>query len=191
MRQILALAAVLAVAPLGAQQAAFHVSNYDLTLDLPETGKTIEGRAELTVVRTARADTLVLDLLDLAVKRVWLVGKPAGFTQDDAHVRVFVGGVRADTLRVALEYAGAVTDGLIVGTDGAGRWMAFGDNWPNRARHWIPSIDHPRDKATVTWRAAHTHALARIASDSGVSHDDRRGAARAVRPRQLRMRLRA
>jgi aminopeptidase N len=29
--------------------------------------------------------------------------------------------------------------------------MAFGDNWPNRARHWIPSIDHPRDKATVTW----------------------------------------
>ena len=50
-----------------------------------------------------------------------------------------------------VEYAGAVKDGLIVGTDSAGRWMAFGDNWPDRARHWIPSIDHPRDKATVTW----------------------------------------
>ena len=43
-------------------------------------------------------------------------------------------------------------DGLIVRTDSAGRWTYFGDNWPNRARHWIPSIDHPSDKATVTWR---------------------------------------
>src|ERR1019366_1007843 len=50
-----------------------------------------------------------------------------------------------------VEYGGEVKDGLIIGTDSAGRWIAFGDNWPNRARHWIPSIDHPRDKATVTW----------------------------------------
>jgi aminopeptidase N len=141
----------IAAAPLGAQQAAFHVANYNLTLDLPESGKTIEGRAELTVVRTARADTLVLDLLDLAVKHVTLAGKPAAFTQDAEHVRILVGGSRGDTVRVAVEYAGAVQDGLIIGTDSAGRWMAFGDNWPNRARHWIPSIDHPRDKATVTW----------------------------------------
>ncbi|MFI5246420.1 MAG: M1 family metallopeptidase, partial [Gemmatimonadales bacterium] len=138
-------------APLGAQQAAFHVANYDLTLDLPATGAIIEGRAELTVVRTAPADTLVLDLLDLAVSRVTIAGKPAVFTQDAGHVRILLGGSRGDTLRVAVEYAGAVRDGLIVGTDSAGRWMAFGDNWPNRARHWIPSIDHPRDKATVTW----------------------------------------
>ncbi len=164
MRLTLVLAVVLVAAPLGAQQATFHVSNYDLTLDLPDTGKTIEGRADLTVVRSvradpaeliivrsARADTLVLDLLDLRVKRVWLAGKETGFTQNALNVRMFVGGVRSDTLRVALEYAGAVTDGLIIGTDGAGRWMAFGDNWPNRARHWIPSIDHPSDKATVTW----------------------------------------
>ena len=149
MRYALILAALAATAPLGAQQAAFHVSNYDLTIDLPETGRTIEGREDLTVVRTARADTLVLDLLDLAVKRVWLVGKETGFTQDAEHVRIFVGGVRDDTLRVRVDYAGAVKDGLIIGTDSAGRWIAFGDNWPNRARHWIPSIDHPRDKATV------------------------------------------
>jgi aminopeptidase N len=45
-----------------------------------------------------------------------------------------------------------VIDGLIVRKDSLGRWTYFGDNWPNRARHWIPSIDHPSDKATVTWR---------------------------------------
>ena len=163
MRSALILAALVAAAPLGAQRARFHVSNYDLTLDLPDTGKTIEGRADLTVVRSvpdplepiivrsARLDTLILDLLDLRVKRVWLAGKETGFTQSALNVRIFVGGVRDDTLRVRVDYAGEVKDGLIVGTDGAGRWMAFGDNWPNRARHWIPSIDHPSDKATVTW----------------------------------------
>ncbi len=149
MRLILALA--LAAAPLGAQQAAFHISNYDLTIELPDTGKVIDGRADLTVVRIARADTLVLDLLDLKVKRVWLTGQPISFSQDAEHVRIFVGEMRDDTLRVRLDYGGAVMDGLIIGTDSAGRWMAFGDNWPNRARHWIPSIDHPRDKATVSW----------------------------------------
>ena len=151
MRSLFALAAALAVAPLGAQQSGFHVSNYNLTLDLPEIGKTIEGNAELTVVRKARGDTLVLDLLDLKVKTVSLGGRPAAFTQDAEHIRIPVIGARGDTLMVAVEYSGAVTDGLIVGTDSAGRWMAFGDNWPNRARHWIPSIDHPNDKATVTF----------------------------------------
>src|SRR6185503_6067169 len=58
----------------------------------------------------------------------------------------------ADTLRVAVSYHGAVDDGLIVRTDSAGRWTGFGDNGPNRGRNWIPSIDHPSDKATVTWR---------------------------------------
>jgi aminopeptidase N len=146
-----ALALLITAAPLGAQQATFHVSNYDLTLDLPSSGSSLEGRAELTVVRLARADTLVLDLLDLKVNRVTLAGKPVAFTQDEEHVRVVIAGARGDTVKVAVDYSGTVRDGLIVGTDSAGRWMAFGDNWPNRARHWIPSIDHPRDKATVTF----------------------------------------
>jgi aminopeptidase N len=57
-----------------------------------------------------------------------------------------------DSYEVEVVYGGAVTDGLIARADSAGRWTYFGDNWPNRARHWIPSIDHPSDKATVTWR---------------------------------------
>lgn len=151
MRPVLTIAALLATAPLGAQQAAFHIANYDITVDLPDTGRTIEGRAALTVVRKANADTLVLDLLDLSVNQVLLHGKPARFTQDAEHVRILVGGSRDDTLNLVVDYGGAVKDGLIIGTDSAGRWMAFGDNWPNRARHWIPSIDHPHDKSTVTW----------------------------------------
>jgi aminopeptidase N len=182
------VAALLAAVPLGAQQAAFHVAHYDLTVDLPDTGKTIEGRAELKVVRKSPADTLVLDLLDLTVKQVLLDGKPARFTQDAEHVRILVGASRDDTLKVTVDYAGAVTDGLIVGTDSAGRWMAFGDNWPNRARHWIPSIDHPHDKATVTWTVRAPSRLTVVANGSLVEQRaiaPESGAAAGAVPRTL------
>jgi aminopeptidase N len=154
MRSVAVFALLLIGSSVGAQQRPFHVVDYDLSLTLPDTGKRIEGLARLTIVRLGGADTLALDLTGPRVSRVTLAEKPAAFSQDAAHVRVYVGGDRGDrgdTLQIAVEYAGAVTDGLIIGTDSAGRWMAFGDNWPDRARHWIPSIDHPSDKATVTW----------------------------------------
>jgi aminopeptidase N len=145
------LVLLAAGASAGAQQRAFHVVDYDLALTLPESGKRIEGLAQLTIARVRRADTLALDLTGLRVSRAWHAGKQVAFSQDGEHVRLFVGDDRNDTLRVALEYAGVVTDGLIIGVDSAGRWNAFGDNFPDRARHWIPSIDEPSDKATVTW----------------------------------------
>ena len=155
MRAFLLGVLFLLAAPLGAQQRAFHVVDYDLTLDLPESGKTIEGVAVLTVRRLARADTLVLDLLDLTVQKVSVGGGAVAFRQGEGHVYVplggALGGAPGDTLRVTIAYRGVPKDGLIIGTDSAGRWMAFGDNWPNRGRHWIPSIDHPSDKSTVTW----------------------------------------
>ncbi len=33
-----------------------------------------------------------------------------------------------------------------------GSSTVFADNWPDRARQWFPSIDHPSDKATVEFR---------------------------------------
>ena len=151
MRPTHAFALILGASSLGAQQAAFHVVDYDLTIDLPDSGRTISGLATLTIQRRRATDTLVLDLVGLKVRKAWHAGKPTAFAQDAEHVRLFVGGDRNDTLRVSLEYGGDVRDGLVISTDSAGRWVAFGDNFPNRGRQWIPSIDHPRDKSTVTW----------------------------------------
>jgi aminopeptidase N len=54
-------------------------------------------------------------------------------------------------MSVRVRYDGVVTDGLIVRKDAQNRWTWFGDNWPDRARQWLPTVDHPSDKATVTW----------------------------------------
>ena len=150
----IALAVLLCASSLSAQQRrSVDVLDYDITLTLPDVGSTIDGVAVLTLRRLVRggtADTLVLDLLDLTVKGVRVGSREVTFTHTGGVVQIPL-GTTGDTARVTVTYSGAVKDGLIVSTDSAGRWMAFGDNWPNRARHWIPSVDHPSDKATVTW----------------------------------------
>ena len=152
-------------------QPAFDVSDYALTLDLPDTGSTIRGNALITVARVARADTLRLDLLDLDVQRVSVDGRDAQFTRTNDGIDIVLPARRATnaTFEVSVDYGGAVKDGLIVRQDTAGRWTYFGDNWPNRARHWIPSIDHPSDKATVTWRVRAPAARTVIANGKLVS----------------------
>ena len=142
-----------ASAQTAAYRPGFHVRHYDITLDVPDSGAKIHADATLTIERTAPRDTLVLDLLDLTVARVVVNGRGAVFRQTAESVVVVLPNAKVgDTTLVEVEYGGAVTDGLIARHDSAGRWTYFGDNWPNRARHWIPSLDHPSDKATVTWR---------------------------------------
>lgn len=127
------------------------VLDYLFTIELPDTGATIRGDATLTVRRTARVDSLVLDLHDLRVTRVLLDGRTRRFVRDDSTIRILLPRGSTGTFRVAVQYSGRVTDGLIVRRDSARRWTYFGDNWPNRARHWLPTVDHPSDKATVSW----------------------------------------
>jgi aminopeptidase N len=135
----------------------FDVLNYDLTIELPDSGRVISGRAELTVRRTSestgalRGDTLTLDLVGLDVSTVTVNGRAVTFARTPETIGAPLPPGRGDTLRVAVTYSGEVRDGLIIRADSLGRWSAFGDNWPNRARFWIPSIDHPSDKATVSW----------------------------------------
>jgi aminopeptidase N len=154
----------------GAYRPGFHVRNYDIAIDVPDSGAKIRADATLTIERTALRDTLVLDLLDLTVARVAVNGRAATFRQTPESVIVVLPHASVgDTTMVEVVYAGTVTDGLIVRRDSAGRWTYFGDNWPNRARHWIPSLDHPSDKATVTWRVRASARQAVVANGALVS----------------------
>jgi len=169
-RGVAPLAFLLLAAALGAQTPAdtarprpFDVLDYDLAVDLPDSGPVIEMSAVLVVRRRAPADTLWLDLRALRVHEVHAQGRTTAFARTPERVGIplppFAG--REDTMRVSLRYGGAVTDGLVAQRDPRGRWTHFGDNWPDRARHWIASVDHPGDKATVSWtvRAPSTHTV--------------------------------
>ena len=113
----------------------------------------------------------MLDLLDLTVNAVTVDGRAVKFVRHPETIEIPLPAKRGanPTYQVSVDYGGVVTDGLIARVDSAGRWTYFGDNWPNRARHWIPSIDHPSDKATVTWRVTAPSSQTVVANGKLVS----------------------
>ncbi|HEX3865330.1 MAG TPA: M1 family metallopeptidase [Gemmatimonadaceae bacterium] len=179
---VAALAPAAIAQPIRPYRPGFDVLDYDISLDLPDTGSTIHASVLITVEKTGAPDTLVLDLLDLAVNSVSVDGKTASFDRRPETVAIPLPHKRVNSnYKVRIDYGGAVTDGLIVRHDSAGRWTYFGDNWPNRARHWIASIDHPSDKATVTWRVDAPSDRTVVANGALVSTRPASGAAGAGR----------
>ena len=165
-------AASLSVGALAAQQPGVDVQRYRFEIALPEVGKKIRVASTVTFTRAVGVESLRLDLLAPMTVRSATLGcgsapTSAPFTHDGQVIAIALGpSYRAaaleptsaasretptprDTLCVTVRYDGAPADGLIISTDSAGRWAAFGDNWPDRARHWLASVDHPSDKALV------------------------------------------
>ncbi|MGH7668957.1 MAG: M1 family metallopeptidase [Gemmatimonadaceae bacterium] len=155
MVRISAAALLLSVPRLGAQSAlpdsALDVLHYRFALTLPDSGHHVAGVATITVARRGPADTLALDLVGLSVDSVQVDGRLAAARRTADRIFVPLPAGAHDTLRVDVAYGGVPDDGLIIRRDSAGRWTYFGDNWPNRARHWLPTVDYPSDKATVSW----------------------------------------
>ena len=166
-RQLASIALVSALllpaGPLAAQQGAdpfaghvyepgIDVLDYDFTLDLPDTGAMIRGDALVTLRRAAGVTTLRLNLVrGLTVRQVQVDGSDVQIVRTDVALDVPLAGSLGDSLQVRVRYDGVVYDGLIAREDAKGRWTWFGDNWPDRARQWLPTVDHPSDKATVSW----------------------------------------
>lgn len=135
----------------GGSRPGIDVLHYSFDLNLPERGRWIDGRAVITLRRKAAPDALMLDLVGMKVDSVLVNGLAAPFSQSDSTLRLTLPKLAGDSLSVTVRYSGEPTDGLIFSNDSAGRWQAFGDNFPNRARFWLPTVDHPSDKATVSW----------------------------------------
>lgn len=138
----------------GRPNPALDVLHYDFALTLPDSGRQFAGAATLTVARRMAADTLALDLVGLTVDSVRVDGRRVNARRTVDQLFIPLPAGEADTLSVSVAYGGAPDDGLIIRQDSARRWTYFGDNWPNRARHWLPTVDHPSDKATVTWHVS-------------------------------------
>lgn len=127
------------------------VTHYAFQLTLPRSGMSVDGRASINVWRRLTVDTLVLDLMKLTVDSVDVGGVARAFARDSATIRIPLLPADGAALTVGIVYHGAPGDGLIIRETPERGWSAFGDNWPNRARFWLPTVDHPSDKATVSW----------------------------------------
>lgn len=133
-------------------QPGIDVLDYDIRIDLPDTGTFIRGDVTVTARRAPRTSTLRLDLVDgMIVRGIEVDGRAVGPLHERDKIDIPLGNALGDTVTVRVRYDGSARDGLIARKDSLGRWTWFGDNWPDRARHWLPTVDHPSDKATVSW----------------------------------------
>jgi aminopeptidase N len=113
--------------------------------------KSASVRINLTTVQPMRE--FDVDFGDLTVDRVTLNGLTYTFLRRNGklHFDLPQAASPGDPYILEFFYHGKPKDGLIFTKDRDGRPAVIGDNWPDRVHYWIPVLDHPSAKATVTF----------------------------------------
>ncbi len=122
---------------------------------------------QLTEITTARTEISLqvlgnnvtkidLDFGDMPIDSVSVAGAPARFERaPDVLSTILPHAAKpGDKLNLTIAYHGRPKDGLVFASDRDGKPSATGDNWPNRVHQWIPCLDHPSAKATVSFTVA-------------------------------------
>ncbi|HEX8720721.1 MAG TPA: M1 family aminopeptidase [Pyrinomonadaceae bacterium] len=125
---------------------------YRIRLAFGEARDEISAETEIVfAVKEAGVREIALDFGGLGVDVVSENGREAKFTRDAGHVRVALSAAyrAGELVTLSVKYHGAPSDGLFFKRNRHGDRTVFADNWPDRAHHWFPSIDHPYDKARV------------------------------------------
>ncbi len=142
---------------------------YDVAIRLPERGGAISATSVLTLQRAMTVTALTLDLIALTVDEVLVNDQVRTVVRDSNTIRIPLEPGDGSTVRVSVRYHGTPSDGLIIREDAERGWSGFGDNWPNRARYWLPTIDHPSDKARINWHVTAPASRAVVANGLQVS----------------------
>jgi aminopeptidase N len=160
-------AAVLAVlaGPGGARgdtyprQPGLDILHYAFRLTLADDADAIEGETTVAFRAAASLDALSLDLAQpgaetpdrgMTVTGVTERGKPLRFEHAAGRLRILLGQPSREGERreVVVRYHGVPAAGLLIAPNRHGDRTFFSDNWPDKARQWLPVVDHPSDKAT-------------------------------------------
>jgi aminopeptidase N len=77
-------------------------------------------------------------------------GASLRYTHTGDHLTITLAAPTADgeLRRFNVAYHGVPASGLYIGLNRYGERAFFSWNWPDKARQWLPMIDHPSDKAT-------------------------------------------
>ena len=137
------------------------VQHYRFQLTLSDTTDRIEGAATVRMALLA-ADlrTVSLDLIaktaarqgrGMTVRAVSRDGKPLAFAHvaDRVQITLDAPSRAGEVVSLVVKYDGIPADGLQIKANKYGDRGFFSDDWPDKARNWLPTIDHIADKATM------------------------------------------
>lgn len=136
------------------------ILNYRFAITLSDDTDAIQVQVTVDFLFKVREmRKLRLDLINVAptpgnrgmtVTQVSSGGSELVFTHEHDELLVFFpeGSEPNQRRQVTISYHGIPALGLHIGKNQHGERTFFSDNWPNRARHWLATVDHPYDKAT-------------------------------------------
>jgi aminopeptidase N len=140
------------------RQPAVDAVHYRFALTLNDTSAAIEAQSTAIFRIVAPIEAIELDLVGkteggatgMVVSEVTRAGTPVAYRHIGNRLRLPVPAQThpGDELTFTISYSGTPADGLRAFTNVHGKRVMFSEGWPNRARHWLPTIDHPYDKAT-------------------------------------------
>lgn len=134
------------------------VIHYGFSISINDTNNIIYGRAEIDVNFIGPVKTLEFDLKNKGTEEKGMTVQNVTFDKGSLkwnHSGDRISITLNDSVKTgsqgifSIEYSGEPVDGLIISKNRYGDRTFFADNWPDRARNWIPCVDHPYDKATV------------------------------------------
>jgi aminopeptidase N len=133
------------------------VKKYTLNVDLEDESNQIKVAEKINFEVLKSGAHPVFDLVQfknsgtgMEVDSIVQDGEILDFTHENDSIRITTRSLEA-IQELTIYYHGIPQDGLIIGQNKYGERTFFGDNWPNRAHHWIACVDHPSDKAQIEY----------------------------------------
>lgn len=131
---------------------------FDITLsdssDLVKFKVTIDLRVLDTGVEKIRLDLVntskKLGNKGMTVNEIKSSGSHLNFLHEQNELWIKMNKIlkKNDRIKLIIFYEGIPFEGLQIGENKYGDRTFFSDNWPNKGRHWLATVDHPYDKAT-------------------------------------------
>jgi aminopeptidase N len=133
------------------------VQHYRFDLTVNDDSNEILGQSFIKVKFEHKTDTFALDLIGksnhfgMEILEVLEDATKANYTYHNNKIMIIPNLDEMKERTYSVKYKGIPEKGLVMDTTMYGQRSFFGDNWPNLARYWLACVDHPYDKASVSF----------------------------------------
>lgn len=140
------------------RNSSADVLAYIFNLNLNDENNSIYGETSISVNFKNEISPFALDLVakseiyGMEITSVLEDSTKVDYTYEGNKLKISPSNSSSKQRTYKVNYHGIPERGLVIDTTKFGERSFFGDNWPNLARHWLPSVDHPSDKASIEFR---------------------------------------
>jgi aminopeptidase N len=139
---------------------AIDIIHYAFNLTFSDQTDEMKGIASITLqCKQKDVKQIRLDLINqsdkwkgkgMSVQSVSINEKALKFTHknDELLIQLEAAPAINESITIVVTYSGTPAGGMKIQPTKFGDRSFMCENWPNNARHWLPTVDHPYDKAT-------------------------------------------